>query len=296
MGWNASDTRPLTFTDCARARGEPARPARATASSSSCTSSTSAASASRRWASASPRARSTRRSPTPRSARRSASRSPSSRRSRPSSPTWRPRSRRRRLLVYKAALLKDRGANFTLTAAQAKLKTGRLAVRCAEEAVQIHGGYGYIEEYPVCRFYRDAKILTIGEGTDEVQQMVIARALGRVSSVSRVLIANRGEIAVRIAAHRCARLGLASGRRLHATPTPDAPHVARPTSRCASGRRLRRVLPRRRARSSTAARARGRRARCTRATASCPRAPAFARAVRRRRAGRGSARRRRRSS
>ncbi|HEY8637940.1 MAG TPA: acyl-CoA dehydrogenase family protein [Solirubrobacteraceae bacterium] len=83
-----------------------------------------------------------------------------------------------RLLVYKAALEKDRGENFTLTAAQAKLKTGRLAVRCSEEAVQIHGGYGYIEEYPVCRFYRDAKILTIGEGTDEVQQMVIARALG----------------------------------------------------------------------------------------------------------------------
>ena len=83
-----------------------------------------------------------------------------------------------RLLVHKAALEKDAGRNFTLTAAQAKLKTGRLAVRCAEEAVQIHGGYGYIEEYPVCRFYRDAKILTIGEGTDEIQQMVIARALG----------------------------------------------------------------------------------------------------------------------
>ncbi|MCW3069792.1 MAG: acyl-CoA dehydrogenase domain protein [Solirubrobacterales bacterium] len=83
-----------------------------------------------------------------------------------------------RLLVYKAALEKDSKRNFTLTAAQAKLKTGRLAVRCAEEAVQIHGGYGFIEEYPVCRFYRDAKILTIGEGTDEVQQMVIARALG----------------------------------------------------------------------------------------------------------------------
>jgi alkylation response protein AidB-like acyl-CoA dehydrogenase len=83
-----------------------------------------------------------------------------------------------RLLVYKAAREKDAGRNFTLTAAQAKLKTGRLAVRCCEEAVQIHGGYGYIEEYPVCRFYRDAKILTIGEGTDEVQQMVIARALG----------------------------------------------------------------------------------------------------------------------
>ncbi len=83
-----------------------------------------------------------------------------------------------RLLVYKAAREKDHGRNFTLTAAQAKLKTGRLAVRCAEEAVQIHGGYGFIEEYPVCRFYRDAKILTIGEGTDEIQQMVIARALG----------------------------------------------------------------------------------------------------------------------
>ncbi len=83
-----------------------------------------------------------------------------------------------RLLVYKAAREKDAGRNFTLTAAQAKLKTGRLAVRCSEEAVQIHGGYGYIEEYPVCRFYRDAKILTIGEGTDEIQQIVIARALG----------------------------------------------------------------------------------------------------------------------
>ena len=83
-----------------------------------------------------------------------------------------------RLLTHRAALEKDAGENFTLTAAQAKLITGRLAVRATEEAVQIHGGYGYIEEYPVCRFYRDAKILTIGEGTDEVQQMVIARALG----------------------------------------------------------------------------------------------------------------------
>jgi short/branched chain acyl-CoA dehydrogenase len=82
-----------------------------------------------------------------------------------------------RLLVHKAAWLKDRGERFSLTAAQAKLKSGRLAVRAADEAVQIHGGYGYIEEYPVCRFYRDAKILTIGEGTDEIQQLVIARAL-----------------------------------------------------------------------------------------------------------------------
>jgi short/branched chain acyl-CoA dehydrogenase len=83
-----------------------------------------------------------------------------------------------RLLVHKAAWLNDQDRNFTLVAAQAKLKSGRLAVHAADEAVQIHGGYGYIEEYPVCRFYRDAKILTIGEGTDEVQEMVIARALG----------------------------------------------------------------------------------------------------------------------
>jgi short-chain 2-methylacyl-CoA dehydrogenase len=83
-----------------------------------------------------------------------------------------------RLLTYRAAAEKDAGRNFSLTAAQAKLKTGRLAVKASEEAVQVHGGYGYIEEYPVCRFYRDAKVLTIGEGTDEVQQMVIARALG----------------------------------------------------------------------------------------------------------------------
>ena len=83
-----------------------------------------------------------------------------------------------RLLTRRAAWLKDEGRDFTLAAAQAKLKAGRLAVRATDEAVQVHGGYGYIEEYPVCRFYRDAKILTIGEGTDEVQQMVIARGPG----------------------------------------------------------------------------------------------------------------------
>ncbi len=83
-----------------------------------------------------------------------------------------------RLLTYRAALKMDRGELTLLAAAQAKLVAGRLAVRATEEAVQIHGGYGFIEDYPVCRFYRDAKILTIGEGTDEVQQMVIAQQLG----------------------------------------------------------------------------------------------------------------------
>jgi short-chain 2-methylacyl-CoA dehydrogenase len=83
-----------------------------------------------------------------------------------------------RLLTYRAALKLDRGELALLAAAQAKLVAGRLAVRATEEAVQIHGGYGFIEDYPVARFYRDAKILTIGEGTDEVQQMVIAQQLG----------------------------------------------------------------------------------------------------------------------
>ena len=83
-----------------------------------------------------------------------------------------------RLLTYRAALKLDRGEPSLLAAAQAKLVAGRLAVQATEEAVQIHGGYGFIEDYPVCRFYRDAKVLTIGEGTDEVQQMVIAQQLG----------------------------------------------------------------------------------------------------------------------
>ena len=83
-----------------------------------------------------------------------------------------------RLLTYRAALLKDAGRPFTLAAAQAKLTASRLAVRAADEAVQVHGGSGYMEEYPVCRFYRDAKVLTIAEGTDEVLARVIARELG----------------------------------------------------------------------------------------------------------------------
>ena len=83
-----------------------------------------------------------------------------------------------RLLTHRAALLKDAGRPFTLAAAQAKLKASRVAVRAADAAVQIHGGAGYMEEYPVCRFYRDAKVLTIAEGTDEVLEQVIARRLG----------------------------------------------------------------------------------------------------------------------
>jgi short/branched chain acyl-CoA dehydrogenase len=81
-------------------------------------------------------------------------------------------------LVYKAAWLKDQGRDFALAAAQAKLYTGELSHRAANWALQIHGGYGYMDEYPISRLYRDQKILEIGEGTNEVQRMVIARQLG----------------------------------------------------------------------------------------------------------------------
>jgi alkylation response protein AidB-like acyl-CoA dehydrogenase len=83
-----------------------------------------------------------------------------------------------RALVYKAAWLKDQGRPFEREAAMAKLFTGELSRRAANAALQIHGGYGFMEESPISRFYRDQKILEIGEGTNEVQRMVIARHLG----------------------------------------------------------------------------------------------------------------------
>ena len=83
-----------------------------------------------------------------------------------------------RNLVLKAAWLKDEGREFAQAAAIAKLYTGELARRACNEAVQIHGGYGFMDEYPVSRFYRDAKVLEIGEGTNEIQRLVIARGLG----------------------------------------------------------------------------------------------------------------------
>jgi short-chain 2-methylacyl-CoA dehydrogenase len=83
-----------------------------------------------------------------------------------------------RNLVYKAAWLKDQGRPFAQAAAMAKLYTGELAHRVANHALQIHGGYGYMDEYAVSRLYRDQKVLEIGEGTNEVQRLVIARNLG----------------------------------------------------------------------------------------------------------------------
>ncbi|MEK7283243.1 MAG: acyl-CoA dehydrogenase family protein [Acidobacteriota bacterium] len=82
-----------------------------------------------------------------------------------------------RLLVQRAAWLKDTGQEVTCAASMAKLFSSETAVRVANRAVQIHGGYGYVKEYPVERAYRDAKICTIGEGTSEIQRLVIARLL-----------------------------------------------------------------------------------------------------------------------
>ncbi|HEV8251487.1 MAG TPA: acyl-CoA dehydrogenase family protein [Gaiellaceae bacterium] len=83
-----------------------------------------------------------------------------------------------RALTYKAAWLKDRNRPFAKEAAMAKLYTGELSRRVVNEALQIHGGYGYMQEFAISRLYRDQKILEIGEGTNEVQRMVIARHLG----------------------------------------------------------------------------------------------------------------------
>ena len=83
-----------------------------------------------------------------------------------------------RLLTYRAAWLKDEGRPYTTEAAIAKLRASEIAVDVAREAIQVHGGYGYTEEFPVARAYRDAKVLEIGEGTSEILRLVIARDLG----------------------------------------------------------------------------------------------------------------------
>ncbi|HYM64416.1 MAG TPA: acyl-CoA dehydrogenase family protein [Gaiellaceae bacterium] len=83
-----------------------------------------------------------------------------------------------RQLVYKAAWAKDQGGAFATEAAMAKLYTGELSNRVVNAALEIHGGYGYTDEYPISRLYRDQKVLEIGEGTNDVQRMVIAKALG----------------------------------------------------------------------------------------------------------------------
>ena len=82
-----------------------------------------------------------------------------------------------RLLTMRAACMKDAGMKTTLESSMAKLYTSEVAVKCANECVQIHGGYGFIKDYPAEKFYRDVKLCTIGEGTSEIQRLVIARQI-----------------------------------------------------------------------------------------------------------------------
>jgi len=82
-----------------------------------------------------------------------------------------------RLLTFRAAAMKDAGLKTTMESSMAKLYAGEVAVRCANEGLQIHGGYGFIKDYPAEKFYRDVKLCTIGEGTSEIQRLVIARQL-----------------------------------------------------------------------------------------------------------------------
>ena len=82
-----------------------------------------------------------------------------------------------RLLTWRAAWMKDHNMKTTLESSYAKLYAAEVAVRTANECVQIHGGYGFIKDYPAEKFYRDVKLCTIGEGTSEIQRLVIARQL-----------------------------------------------------------------------------------------------------------------------
>ena len=178
MGWHASDTHELVFEGCRVPEDQLLGTRAARASRRSCGSSTTAASRSRRSPSGLRRRASTRRWSTP------------ARRNTFGGPIGRYQSiafkcadmavavENARNLVYKAATLRDHGRPFRDLAAMAKLYASEIAVSATRDAVQIHGGYGYIDETPVSRFYRDAKILEIGEGTSEIQRLLIARGLG----------------------------------------------------------------------------------------------------------------------
>ena len=89
-----------------------------------------------------------------------------------------------RLATYRAAWLRDQGRPYKPEAALAKLYASEIAVTCAREAVQVHGGYGYMEEFPVARYYRDSKVLEIGEGTSEIMRWIIARDLGLPETIN----------------------------------------------------------------------------------------------------------------
>jgi alkylation response protein AidB-like acyl-CoA dehydrogenase len=82
-----------------------------------------------------------------------------------------------RLLTWRAAWLQDQGRRTTLESSEAKLFAAQAAMRACNQAIQIHGGYGYTSEFPVERYFRDAKLCEIGEGTNEIQKLIISRHL-----------------------------------------------------------------------------------------------------------------------
>jgi len=86
-----------------------------------------------------------------------------------------------RLLMYRAAAMKDQGKKTTKESSMAKLYAGEMSVRVCEEAIQIHGGYGYTKDYPAEKYWRDSKLCTIGEGTSEIQRIIIAREILKAS-------------------------------------------------------------------------------------------------------------------
>ena len=126
---------------------------------------------------ASRRAPTRRRVATRKSAGSSASRSRPSRRSEWKLADNATRIEAARLLTYRAAYLKDCGDRTTRESSMAKLYSSEIAVQAADDCVQIHGGYGFVKDYPAEKYFRDVKLLTIGEGTSEIQRLVIARQL-----------------------------------------------------------------------------------------------------------------------
>lgn len=89
-----------------------------------------------------------------------------------------------RLLTWRVADLIDRGLDFATESSMAKLFAGEAAVRCANNALQVFGGYGYIDEYPVGKYLRDARVMTLYEGTSQIQQLIIGRALTGINAIS----------------------------------------------------------------------------------------------------------------